>query len=151
EDGIRDFHVTGVQTCALPIFITYEAYVDERVFAVERGATRTIVGAAGNWNDGAPHSFIFGNYFHTPEGSIRQAVGGTFGLANVDELVGVPISFVLFRWNSGFADEICQASEREIIGFAQYTPGPGDGGADGDTIITVEFENLETAGPIVLA
>src|SRR5690606_39839214 len=22
EDGIRDFHVTGVQTCALPIFIT---------------------------------------------------------------------------------------------------------------------------------
>src|SRR5207302_7766841 len=22
EDGIRDFHVTGVQTCALPIFVT---------------------------------------------------------------------------------------------------------------------------------
>src|SRR5690606_40888586 len=22
EDGIRDFHVTGVQTCALPIYIT---------------------------------------------------------------------------------------------------------------------------------
>src|SRR5690606_40908748 len=25
EDGIRDFHVTGVQTCALPISITYGA------------------------------------------------------------------------------------------------------------------------------
>src|SRR5690606_33093345 len=24
EDGIRDFHVTGVQTCALPIFITID-------------------------------------------------------------------------------------------------------------------------------
>src|SRR5690606_28585607 len=23
EDGIRDFHVTGVQTCALPIFIAF--------------------------------------------------------------------------------------------------------------------------------
>src|SRR5207302_7200518 len=23
EDGIRDFHVTGVQTCALPIFSSY--------------------------------------------------------------------------------------------------------------------------------
>src|SRR5690606_40639732 len=23
EDGIRDFHVTGVQTCALPIFFQY--------------------------------------------------------------------------------------------------------------------------------
>src|SRR5690606_40387443 len=28
EDGIRDFHVTGVQTCALPIYI---AVVDQRV------------------------------------------------------------------------------------------------------------------------
>src|SRR5690606_40885373 len=25
EDGIRDFHVTGVQTCALPIFDTAES------------------------------------------------------------------------------------------------------------------------------
>src|SRR5690606_39665194 len=24
EDGIRDFHVTGVQTCALPIFVITE-------------------------------------------------------------------------------------------------------------------------------
>src|SRR5690606_39840197 len=31
EDGIRDFHVTGVQTCALPIYfwITY-SFVDSR-------------------------------------------------------------------------------------------------------------------------
>src|SRR5690606_40022959 len=26
EDGIRDFHVTGVQTCALPIFITSNGF-----------------------------------------------------------------------------------------------------------------------------
>src|SRR5690606_39874598 len=26
EDGIRDFHVTGVQTCALPIFIKHAGY-----------------------------------------------------------------------------------------------------------------------------
>src|SRR5690606_41070425 len=26
-DGIRDFHVTGVQTCALPIFSFYDAAV----------------------------------------------------------------------------------------------------------------------------
>src|SRR5690606_41068092 len=25
EDGIRDFHVTGVQTCALPIFLVRDA------------------------------------------------------------------------------------------------------------------------------
>src|SRR5207302_7357012 len=26
EDGIRDFHVTGVQTCALPIFLPWFLY-----------------------------------------------------------------------------------------------------------------------------
>src|SRR5690606_40726103 len=26
EDGIRDFHVTGVQTCALPIFEVYDRH-----------------------------------------------------------------------------------------------------------------------------
>src|SRR5690606_39851567 len=31
EDGIRDFHVTGVQTCALPIFI--EAALTEQAVA----------------------------------------------------------------------------------------------------------------------
>src|SRR5690606_41099740 len=28
EDGIRDFHVTGVQTCALPIFESPESATD---------------------------------------------------------------------------------------------------------------------------
>src|SRR5690606_40366635 len=30
EDGIRDFHVTGVQTCALPIYLA-EAHILRRV------------------------------------------------------------------------------------------------------------------------
>src|SRR5690606_40337864 len=39
EDGIRYFHVTGVQTCALPIFV---AYALER-----RGRVDTLVNNAG--------------------------------------------------------------------------------------------------------
>src|SRR5690606_21904799 len=31
EDGIRDFHVTGVQTCALPIFGSYLLYTEHLV------------------------------------------------------------------------------------------------------------------------
>src|SRR5436309_8919158 len=31
EDGIRDFHVTGVQTCALPIFANAEVESDDGV------------------------------------------------------------------------------------------------------------------------
>src|SRR5690606_15858489 len=38
EDGIRDFHVTGVQTCALPIWgsISSNARLLERMGSVER-------------------------------------------------------------------------------------------------------------------
>lgn len=130
--------------------VTYQAFVDPHNFALEQGANGTVVGAPGNWNDGVPHSFIFGNYFHTPAGSIRKFVSGAFGLANLDEVAGVEISFVLFKWNTGLEDDACQANERTLLGFASYTPSIGDGGADGDTIITLEFENLISTGPIVL-
>jgi hypothetical protein len=109
-----------------------------------------VVGAPGNWNDGVPHSFIFGNYFHTPVGSALVFTSGSFGLGNLDEVAGVEISFVLFKWNTGLEDEVCQANERTLLGFASYTPSLGDGGADGDSIITLEFENLIGPGPIVL-
>src|SRR5207302_6881320 len=40
--GIRDFHVTGVQTCALPIFadVLEEAGVDQVIFISQTGKTR---------------------------------------------------------------------------------------------------------------
>src|SRR5690606_7302033 len=31
EDGIRDFHVTGVQTCALPIFLARPEFTDPEI------------------------------------------------------------------------------------------------------------------------
>src|SRR5690606_40356012 len=34
EDGIRDFHVTGVQTCALPIFAGFGVQADGNAAAV---------------------------------------------------------------------------------------------------------------------
>src|SRR5690625_6869600 len=38
EDGIRDGHVTGVQTCALPIYMAVAVLVLQP-FTVERGTT----------------------------------------------------------------------------------------------------------------
>src|SRR5690606_39589185 len=35
EDGIRDFHVTGVQTCALPIYICHS--IDHAIRAIGDG------------------------------------------------------------------------------------------------------------------
>src|SRR5690606_40092070 len=41
EDGIRDFHVTGVQTCALPIWLDGAA-ADRRVYpAIDLGRSST--------------------------------------------------------------------------------------------------------------
>src|SRR2546426_5053486 len=40
EDGIRDYKVTGVQTCALPIFLTRSAYVFPQKTAVVHGSRR---------------------------------------------------------------------------------------------------------------
>src|SRR5699024_12035749 len=36
EDGIRDRNVTGVQTCALPIFQFHEFFLQKAAFNVER-------------------------------------------------------------------------------------------------------------------
>src|SRR5690606_39477618 len=48
EDGIRDFHVTGVQTCALPIY----AFDDVALFV--DGAIVVVLDLAilARWNDG---------------------------------------------------------------------------------------------------
>src|SRR3989454_3847576 len=45
EDGIRDYKVTGVQTCALPIWLVVDARVDDaRVVAgLVRGETRLLL------------------------------------------------------------------------------------------------------------
>src|SRR5690606_40534091 len=47
EDGIRDFHVTGVQTCALPISPTH-CHACRGARAMPRFDRLLITGAAGN-------------------------------------------------------------------------------------------------------
>src|SRR5690606_37069090 len=67
EDGIRDFHVTGVQTCALPIFISCAscttnclapmAKVLDDTFGIELGIMTTIHAYTNDQNTlDAPHS-----------------------------------------------------------------------------------------------
>src|SRR5690606_40526821 len=68
EDGIRDFHVTGVQTCALPIYtihairrnvdITY-IVMDNQVYGLTKGQT-------------SPRSEVGFKTKSTPMGSIES-------------------------------------------------------------------------------
>src|SRR5690606_39540987 len=43
EDGIRDFHVTGVQTCALPISETLQAALSDRLAVPSRLVGRAVL------------------------------------------------------------------------------------------------------------
>src|SRR5690606_40256938 len=47
EDGIRDFHVTGVQTCALPICSTVNDRKPHRAAALAAGAVMVLSAACG--------------------------------------------------------------------------------------------------------
>src|SRR5215475_14818148 len=55
EDGIRDFHVTGVQTCALPI---YDTVALDRDDGVARNAALAVEDGAGL--DGDRKSVVWG-------------------------------------------------------------------------------------------
>src|SRR5690606_40821196 len=52
EDGIRDFHVTGVQTCALPIF-TYFFYILQFILILYS----TYLTRSGDLQDTSVHAF----------------------------------------------------------------------------------------------
>src|SRR5690606_15208559 len=66
EDGIRDFHVTGVQTCALPIW----AHRCLRHIGIS-----DLVAEAGSGGDGARDE---GN------GKSRARISGIFGIFDID-------------------------------------------------------------------
>src|SRR5690606_40980212 len=51
EDGIRDFHVTGVQTCALPIFL---------LFGLEPGRPRSGAASGAASFEGTSQSHLIG-------------------------------------------------------------------------------------------
>src|SRR5690606_39858925 len=55
EDGIRDFHVTGVQTCALPIFSTISENKPHARVVLLKGFT--------------PEGFEFYTNYHSHKGS----------------------------------------------------------------------------------
>src|SRR5690606_40129656 len=55
EDGIRDFHVTGVQTCALPISAALRGFIDSELRASfdREYAARLVLGPHGRGADAA--------------------------------------------------------------------------------------------------
>src|SRR5690606_40493317 len=97
EDGIRDFHVTGVQTCALPICgaTAFLAALAERLHARLRDVPRLT---------GAPHS---------PEASLRTGQGSCRDFA---------VLFVSCCRPQGIAARFVSGYLPAPPGEAQHTP-----------------------------
>src|SRR5690606_39309801 len=82
EDGIRDFHVTGVQTCALPILTVQTAVLIETLVAL-----------------GAEVRWVSCNIFSTQDHAAAAVVVGPDG--TVDDPKGVPV----FAWKGETLEE----------------------------------------------
>src|SRR5690606_40160960 len=87
EDGIRDFHVTGVQTCALPIYkeylaqvgynefpATYEEFIEMIKKLKEAGITPISLGNKEKWPLQSSYMSIIGQRF-AGERSEERRVG----------------------------------------------------------------------------
>src|SRR5690606_39373003 len=104
EDGIRDFHVTGVQTCALPIFND-----DPTLFALERG---TLAFEKAGPNTNSTQVFINyreNNYLASPEQNFTVFGKVVDGMDVVDAFVPLELDQARL-WS-----EIGRASCREGV------------------------------------
>src|SRR5690606_39615543 len=82
EDGIRAFHVTGVQTCALPISIVLGGWGFDPIIADAEDQTRALetAGYIGIMLAGAfPMVYLLRKYFGGP----LEALGSKVGLSAV--------------------------------------------------------------------
>ncbi len=100
--------------------------VTDSVYARETGRTRALAPGGGNWDDGAPHSWGFGNYFRIKKGTNGTGTDSyvctsvSFGITNPDELPGLSVSAWLYKWDNANGDDIVQESERTRVGFNVY-------------------------------
>src|SRR5699024_5753758 len=153
EDGIRDRNVTGVQTCALPIYVNFsygessEPVLKNINFTCNPGETVAIIGSTGSGKSSLVK--LIPRFYDVDEGSIK--VDGVdirdIDIEELRDIIGiVPQKSVLFsdtireniRWSDGDipmsevekAAKIAQAHEF-ITSFAEgYDTILGQGGVN---------------------
>ena len=118
------------------------------VYELEDAFTGAFNVATTLYDDGAPWSWTWGNYMYFPNGSELTVDYINWGISNPDAIPGQTINVILFKWSDLSGDQIVQANERSIKGFASVLIN----GDEGDNVIfDTPLENFEAPGdPIQL-
>src|SRR5690606_37211266 len=97
EDGIRDFHVTGVQTCALPIFTAHRVGVAldvMRLYAREHRLAETLQRAMLPEQAEIPDLDVW--TYYAPSAEHAQVGGDWYDVLQIDDgLVGIVVGDVV--------------------------------------------------------
>jgi hypothetical protein len=121
--------------------ISYNFSVGGETFGLEDGFTRSVAVANSIYDDGAPLSYAYGNYFRPVNdfevGSIE------WGVNNPGDMVDQTVQIYLLQWTDTNGDQIAESSERRFIGFADYT---FDGTEPANAIFQTQLENFDNPG-----
>lgn len=119
--------------------LSFDFIVTDSVWAKELNATRNIVPADNNWDDGEPHTWGYGNHFFVPElnGTPLFATSASFSLIG-NGLAGETPLLVLYQWTDTNNDGNVQDTERSFLAFASYLI---NGTETEDELITVGFDS----------
>ena len=125
---------------------SYSFAVGGNQFALEEGATQSIVPGGGNWDPGVTRSWAYGNYFHCVTSVVADSI--LWGINNPDTMAGQSVSVILYQWTDNNGDDVANFVERNYVGYLDYTI-TGDEPA-GETF-SVALENFNNKGePIVM-
>ena len=124
---------------------------EEGWYQLEDEITNSYWLGSGAYDDDAPYSVTWGNAMYFPFGSECTVEAVNWGFVYPDRIPGATMNIILFKWTDLNDNQIVEADEREIIGFAAVPIVGDEGDADGQARFDTELENFVDFGePIVL-
>jgi hypothetical protein len=128
---------------------SFDFAISDTLFAKEMGATRTVTPADGNWDDGEPRSWAYGNCFYVVDGTDLNARHVAFGLWNTVDYVGELVTLTLYEWVDTNVDGNADADERTQIAYNFYEITGDEANGDLITLPLIKFpENTIGALPL---
>jgi hypothetical protein len=126
--------------------ISYTFPVGGDVFALEDTFTRSVAVATGVYDEGAPLSYAYGNYYIPQEDAEVEAI--IWGVNNTADMIDKTVNIYLLQWTDTNGDQVAENNERKFVGYAEYT----FNGSEGENaIFTTVIDNFENAGqPVIM-